>query len=287
MGRFDFVRGSSTVSEFFGLINERHEIWLRRRFQEFPWTDDPVLRNYQFCNVFRELDRGTLFLRKMWKDLRDDGLRAWTAFWYRRTGHRHLEKLIERTPRNPEELHRTLRDISNRGHRIFTDAYMNSGRLGEDKLTSVLNSAVEFWCERELWIDEIRGGTLENAFRRLRDRKFWGIGAFMAYEIVTDMRWTDTLREADDRLTWANIGPGAKRGMQRLGKGPTVKTMRDLFNDAPRYLSEQMLQHYPIHGRETQWPPFELREIEHCLCEFDKYCRIKEGNGRTMRRYRS
>ena len=34
------------------------------------------------------------------------------------------------------------------------------------------------------------------------------------------------------------------------------------------------------------YPPFELREIEHSLCEFDKYERIRLGQGRPKQKYK-
>jgi hypothetical protein len=42
-------------------------------------------------------------------------------------------------------------------------------------------------------------------------------------------------------------------------------------------------QEFPkkAHGG-IEWP-FEMREIEHSLCEFDKYCRVKFKEGRTPR----
>ena len=101
--------------------------------------------------------------------------------------------------------------------------------------------------------------------------QFYAIGPFVAYEIVCDLRFVLKNFNPTDTMTWANVGPGAKRGMQRLGLDPTLETMRWLLGDAPQFKCE--------------WP-FDLREIEHSLCEFDKYCRIDEG-AKTMRRFRS
>lgn len=40
---------------------ERMRIWERKRQQkEPPYTDDPILRKYRFCNVYRELDKQTI-----------------------------------------------------------------------------------------------------------------------------------------------------------------------------------------------------------------------------------
>src|SRR3990167_10626784 len=43
-------------------VTERHQIYLRRaRGDPPPWTDDPILRQFRFCNVYRALDKGTLW----------------------------------------------------------------------------------------------------------------------------------------------------------------------------------------------------------------------------------
>ena len=43
-----------------------------------------------------------------------------------------------------------------------------------------------------------------------------GFSGFMAYEVVTDLRHTKYLKNADDINTWANAGPGAVRGLNRI-----------------------------------------------------------------------
>jgi hypothetical protein len=39
----------------------------------------------------------------------------------------------------------------------------------------------------------------------------------------------------------------------------------------------------PVH---EQWPAWEMREVEHSLCEFDKYERVRRGEGRPRGVYR-
>ncbi|TXH55942.1 MAG: hypothetical protein E6Q97_07670, partial [Desulfurellales bacterium] len=56
-----------TIDDFWNWVNERHAIHLRRYAgEEPPWTNDPVLQQFRFTEVFRELDRGT---RVCWKML--------------------------------------------------------------------------------------------------------------------------------------------------------------------------------------------------------------------------
>lgn len=49
---------------FFETMYERQLIWKRRFIdkEEAPWTDDEILRDYKFTNVYRELDRNSQWL---------------------------------------------------------------------------------------------------------------------------------------------------------------------------------------------------------------------------------
>ena len=97
----------------------------------------------------------------------------------------------------------------------------------------------------------------------------------MSYELVTDLRHTYYLHDAEDIMTWANAGPGAMRGLNRIHgrdlddtskKHDWCHEMRELLNIAWMKYSLD----------------FELREIEHSLCEFDKYERVRLGQVRLM-----
>lgn len=118
----------------------------------------------------------------------------------------------------------------------------------------------------------------------------------MAYEVVTDLRHTRYLNEAPDIYSWANAGPGAIRGLNRLhgrdlGAKPkpeaTNREMFDLMNDLNDWAEPGFTQTFGprLDGGEDTFPRFEMRDIEHCLCEFDKYERVKLGEGKMRSKY--
>lgn len=54
-------------------INERNKIWQKKVAGELPpYTDDPILSTYRFCNIFREFDRQTIEFHTLLNPLRDD-----------------------------------------------------------------------------------------------------------------------------------------------------------------------------------------------------------------------
>jgi hypothetical protein len=61
---------SHRVADFFLFIYERHCIWVRRNLgMAAPWSANILFQTKSFCNVYRELDRGTAFFRAHILDL--------------------------------------------------------------------------------------------------------------------------------------------------------------------------------------------------------------------------
>jgi hypothetical protein len=128
-------------------------------------------------------------------------------------------------------------------------------------------------------------------------RKFPYLGPFHAYEIVTDLRWTYLLGKATDIHVWANPGPGCKRGLNRvMGRDKKAKVWENreaLLNEMDIILeasgdywldfAHKMRDKFPRLKTPLEW---EMRDVEHTLCEFDKYERARSGEGRPRGTYR-
>ena len=57
------------INDYFNFINERHAIYINKvSGADFPWTEDKILQDYSFCNVFRELDKVTIWIRENWRE---------------------------------------------------------------------------------------------------------------------------------------------------------------------------------------------------------------------------
>jgi len=306
MGKRDFEIGSSTLEGFYKWIDERHWIWiLRAQGEPKPWTEDPIFLDYKFTNAFRELDRGTRALKTMLagpiesleNDYRtgrletreEEALILWNIIWYRFW---NLEIHVKDLGFcRFEDLVPYMKAKVDRGEKIFTGAHMTAAEAGEAKVDSYLRAAEEAWEDRfEILEDCIWGfKSMEKVFKRLLELYF--VGKFVSYEMVCDLRFTPLLCDAEDINTWASVGPGAKRGLERLGLDPTLESMRWLLDKTLtwKHLPKHVLQHNvewaKSHNETAHWPPFELREIEHSLCEFDKYERVRTGQGRPRQKY--
>jgi hypothetical protein len=161
-----------------------------------------------------------------------------------------------------------------------------------DKVTGVAECISHMWRDRKYIVETLElyreqlGGSLEKAWKLFRDYPY--MGPFMAYEVVTDLRDTYILEDANDINKWANAGPGAMRGLNRLtGRDLNFTKRSHSWNKEMQKLlkiSDDRLNRdwtFPSHGQK-----FELREIEGGLCEFDKYSRILKNEGRTRGLYK-
>lgn len=295
----------SRMDDFFRYARERESIRRRRESGAgAPWTDDPVLKQYRFCNVHRENDAVTKWFRdNVREQLRDspDVILATVLFrWFNlvRTG----EWLFtpDASGFSPfevylngawdwQELGRQLKRALPSGP-YTTGAYMIKTPTGMDKVTGVL------WCVDQLAQSLARERaadgaefphTLQAATHWLQGHPF--MGPFMAYEVVTDLRHTHWLENAPDILTWANPGPGAARGLDRLA-GDTLGT-RDRNNLLDvKTMNVEMRALLEASRDSFYWPQawgaWEMREVEHTLCEFDKYERARLGQGRPKQVFR-
>lgn len=54
------------LKTFFDIMKERQKIWVKRTLlgKPAPWTNNPILRDYKYTNVYRELDRASQFMIK-------------------------------------------------------------------------------------------------------------------------------------------------------------------------------------------------------------------------------
>lgn len=251
------------------------------------WTTDPIFLDYKFCNVHREHDKVTVWLRENWRKPYKDHPNLLFAM--------ALARLINWPPTlerigfpkrwHPERVEDLLLERKSLGEKVYTGAYLLGAvpagvprqvYLVWDVLTPLKKNLGAFSNE---WLKEQL--TLEQSWDYFTG--FHGIGSFLAYEIVSDLRHTKYLNKAPDIMTWANAGPGALRGLTRVW-GHQPKTRRNDGSEVnfPKKYALEAMQLLLAKSR-TELPKWmqrwEMRDVEHWLCEFDKYERIRLGQG--------
>jgi len=296
------------IKDFFAYAKERYQIHLNRMAgMPRPWTTDPILHKYRFTQVFRELDKTTVWFRINVRDVlynKPEVLLATVLF-------RLLNRIETGTAifnkyafdelvhaRTPTQIKKAIKNIEhviikhNGTGPYVTGAYIITSPQGMTKLPGVLSIVEKFCLESDWWEwgESLIAGNktgnvrLENMWNDLKEYEFFG--PFHSYEMVTDLRWTAIMDNAPDINIWANPGPGARRGFNRVMG--LDKSDHSLPRDA-LIKGMQMLLEYAHNNSKLwphNWPQWELREVEHTLCEFDKYSRVKNHEGTPRGRYR-
>lgn len=299
------VKKLSTIDRFLYWIEERHSIHLRRQAgKSKPWTDDEILQNYFFTNPYRENDKVTRWFKEIVRDpLRDrvEVVMATIIFrwfnyiptgellWHYGDGREGVGDLL--TNWNKKIALKILGDVRAKGGQVFTGAYIINSPAGVPKLEATCDRIDVVWNDREqlyAFFEDDRnwrgGRTLAKAHKALL--RYPGMGGFMCYEVVCDLRYTAFLENAVDKLTWCNPGPGAIRGICRVYDIPFTKGKNNASPPKIEGWNEKTQELLTLVSETlTGMPSFEMREIEHSLCEFDKYERLLWQDGRPKRKY--
>lgn len=294
--KIDLVRKLSPLDRFKYWIRERHQIYRKRQIkQKAPWTDDEILQNYFFTNPYRENDKVTKWFRDNIRNpLKNDPrvLFATVLFrWFnlpetakRLMGEGSEENLF--LDWNEENCLNRLRPLRDKGTKIFTGAYMINSPAGIPKLEAIVDRVDRAKPIVDEIADEGPMSSMEEFHKKLL--QIDGMGGFMAYEVVCDLRFTFYLCEAEDIMTWSNPGPGAVRGLYRVLERDFDKTTNSSSPPIPKDWAErtaELLEECNEMLRRLQYPLFEMREVEMSLCETDKYERLLWNEGRSKRRY--
>jgi hypothetical protein len=269
-------------NSFIYWITERENIRLNRlNGLRKPWTKDPILQQYRFCNVRRMDDRVSQWLYENWYlpnlDLDDRNmlLACGLARFINRPD--SLEVIGYPHRFDPKSIKRKLREYRDQGNPVFNGAYMVRGNDGMDKIKYVVDYCVS---PLKRLLKKIDPSSMRATWEVLKES--YGIGSFMAGQIVADLRWGFT-GEWFDRETWAPLGPGSLRGMNRLLGNPIKTPMTQVqFENNLLELINRCYESLP------KWITDRLEAIDYqnCLCEFDKYQRVSLGEGEPKQRYK-
>lgn len=270
-------------------VRERERIRERKaRGDALPWTQDPILAAYRFCNVRREDDRGTIWVREHVREPFADHPQLWLMLCICRQINwpDTLAELIatrgawpDAHDFSPARITVVLEDRKRRGEKIYTGAYMISAppTKGANKQAYIAESVIgDLWERRVLFDEHGSWYSMEQTHQRIMGSKGWG--PFMAYQAVVDMRFTRLLDQAEDRATWAAAGPGTLRGLNRLHGRDVDFALRQ------RQALAEMREIYEI-ARGKTGVEMDLSDVPNILCETDKYLRVRTGQGRPRAMY--
>lgn len=281
--------GDGAIDRFFQFMCKRERLRLRKEAGEpWPWSNDDILNTYKFTNVKREHDRTTRWMREHWtrpNEERPAGEIIFNCALFRYFGTTQFADAVG-WQRNwlPEQLVILAQERARQGLRVFTGAYIipTLGHAGPKSHAVAHLVLSPLWEAREdLACLALATRSWRQTAERMRTLPGFGGTGFMAKETLQDVMQTPVLRGAVDRNTWCPAGPGARRGLNRL-------TGRNLNRSVPepQLLAEMNYLFDHASTALPSWmPELELHDVQFQLCEFDKYERVRLGEGRPKSRY--
>lgn len=264
-------------------IQERYRIrTAKEQGRDKPWTSDPVFQETYFCNVHREDDRVTKFIRSFYSNFVGHPLFEYNIVLSRFLNWPDTLKLIGfQHEHSPRVLKHFLEDIS-KEMKIWGGAYIittHGQRMGKAAyLCEQVLSDVYKHIERVR--EYCRGPSCATAAQVLQEID--GIGSFLAGQVVADLKNTPyhPLTSADDRYSFVVPGPGSMRGVDWICWDTNEKTSPRNFADRFGMIRLWVDEHWP-----EGVPTVDNQDLQNCLCEFDKYCRVATASGRSKRKY--
>lgn len=265
-------------------IEEREKIRLAKKFEEHkPWTDDEILQQYRFCNVRRMDDKVSQWLLENWYKPYFGHPNILVACALARHFNQpaalaNITDWVFRNKQTPhfEVIKKVMRVRKNDGLTIFNGAYMVRGIGTADKTEMVVDMVCKPLHRKPPKIDT---SSMQRSVEALLP--YWGFSTFMAGQVVADLRWAEA-GSWRDKDVWAPIGPGSKRGMNRLHNRHINETITeeqwieelkgliwDIHSNLPAAISDRM----------------EAIDAQNCLCEYDKYTRTLLGEGKPKQKY--
>ena len=261
-----FLKDELKVLRFW--INEREKVRImKERGDPKPWTKDFMLQNYRFCNVQREDDKVTIWIRDNWREPYDTHPNQYIAMILARLLNwpPTLEEIGFPVKWDYEYYLRKLQNRKMRGERLHTGAYMvTAGGKPIPKEEAILNMVHEFY--RSPYRPQY-GDSLYSVWAALQGQQVAGMGSFLAAQVVADLKFTPLLVPAEDWWTFCAPGPGSQAGLNILLGEPGMKQWgQEEFMEAVNKLRPLL--------------PMKLsaQDAQNCLCEFSKY---KRGFSRT------
>lgn len=260
---------------------------LKEKGQPPPWTADPILGQYKFTNVHRYDDYTTKVFWKVYSEHWNCGPEEilYNCGLYRYFGQATWPKYVGWLKKHDERKILRAHDRAvNSGESPFTGAYIitNAGRCGP-KVYAVMGFLAGLWHARKnivLAIDATM--TWEAGYHELKKVDGFGGSGFMAKEVLQDflMAGGGTVQ---DHATWTPMGPGGRRGMNRLlGRDWLYRQAEEKFIAEVKALREELEPwwHEKMGGSLT------AHDVQFNLCEYHKYERTRLGEGRPRSFYR-
>jgi hypothetical protein len=263
--------------------SERQQVFERRvRGECRPWTSDPIIGTFKFCNTYRAADRVSQYLihRVAYDDEQcsaEDRLFQILAFrtFSRIKTWEAVRQFLGHQPSLNDlasgRFTKSLEFAKESTKRLYTAAFILCATNAYGPSLKYLNHVELF---RHMFLRNSIGGRLLAA-RSLRDiyevlHGYPLMGDFMSYQLAIDLNYSNLFDFSENEFT--QPGPGALRGIRKvfhnLGDYTPTEIILWMVDRQEQEFAQRGLRFQGLWGR-----PLHAIDCQGLFCETDKYCR--------------
>jgi hypothetical protein len=271
---------------------ERQNIFFKKMNGESaPWTDDKILQEYKFCNSYRVNDRVSQYLLKNviynGKKYSSSDMLFRILLFKLFNKESTWELLIDNfgdvtlDSFSFDKYSKVLEKAISSGVKIYNDAYISCATkaFGYDRKHDNHLALIDKMFNVDRIQDKIVScKTMKECFDLIKSYPL--IGNFMAYQLVTDINYSDVVDWREDEFTVA--GPGSLRGIKKCfidrGGMSNENIIRYMYEHQDEEFKRLGLDFKRIGNR-----PLQLIDCQNVFCELDKYCRQALPNLKSNR----
>lgn len=254
----------------------------------FRWTDDPILQEYAFCNTYRVLDKLCQYLIR---EVIEKGSQNPTELVFRIALFNMFTKIdtwellqehlgpLTWARYNRGAYQKVLSGAKKSGATLYTGAFQKPGpHFGYTE------THMNHLCLLEVFMENDLAGRLLNAQYMAEVYEylvsFPSMGPFSTYQLMLNLSYSKVLNFSS--MDFVIPGLGALSGLDKMFGSQEMARAREAVPgievDIIRWLADNQSGHFKRLGLEfnglgPQNLPMDLADIEHLICEVDKYSR--------------
>lgn len=303
------------VKHLYDFVTERYKIHIRKDFlkQKAPWTNNQILSQYKFCNIRREHDRQSQYLIKNistnsclsledkivnsfyfrawnnWDTMRDLG-GPWPAKCLYSSQMKEQVRPIYQQLASEDPDRKWWSSAYNQGGTKQAWRYPDPNeKINKEDDIPLRVFHIGPWLKEHNTVEKLLNARDQQAaFEDIKEIQ--GFADFLAYQIFVDLTYIENFPFSENEFVVA--GPGCINGLNKLFDdydGLTLEealfwladNIDEIFNKIhPPFLAGRLFVDLPQEDRF-----FSVMCLENCMCEFYKYIRTIEGNGRPRVKY--
>lgn len=281
MPRAPLAPRDGAYEHYWHFVGERQQIFEKRaKGEPGPWTNDPILSRYKFCNVYRAADRVSQYMinevcygGSTGEDLAFQ-IVAFRTFSRIETWEEVKDQLGHAPTVDDLASGRfedALTRIRNEGRKLYTGSFILCANDAFGRSIKHLNHVELFkgmFLHGDLYDRTVGAQSLREVYDALH--KYPLMGDFMSYQVAIDLNYSTLTDFSENDFTKA--GPGALRGIAKVFESTAGWTPEQVImwmvDNQDSEMSRLGIPFNGLYGR-----PMHAIDCQNVFCETDKYLR--------------